>query len=83
MVFEKVGSTGDTVIHGDWSMKKLWYRAKIEIESRGPDAYLVKCDAFRVFDHGESHFEEERKLSGIKRGIYQDLLDAAKAKLQP
>lgn len=81
MVFERAGSTKDAVVYGDWSFSKLWYRAKLRFASSGPDTQLITCDAYRVYNHGEPHFEEEVKLTRMKKGLYQDLLDEAKAKL--
>ena len=81
MVFERPGSTQDAVVYGDWSFGKLWYRAKLRLIPSGSDSHLITCDAYRVYNHGEAHFEEEKRLSRMKKGLYQDLLDEAKARL--
>jgi hypothetical protein len=81
LVFERPGSTKDTVVYGDWSLTRLWYRAKLRITRTDPDTQLVTLDAFRVFSHGEAHFEEEKKLGKMSRGTYQEILEKAKVKL--
>ncbi len=84
MQFERQGSLGATVIYGDWSSKDVWYRAKIKINrlDTDPDTFVVTCDAFRVLHRGDPHFEEESRLSSLKKGSYQELLDKAKARLE-
>lgn len=88
MQFEKQGSLGATVIYGDWSSKDIWYRAKIKINrletetGTEPETYVVTCDAFRVLHRGDPHFEEEHRLTSLKSGPYQELLDKAKARLE-
>lgn len=81
LVFEKEGSAGDLVLYGDWSGKRLWYRAKVRFSPMGPDTRLVTCDLYRVRNHGEEHFEEAQRLEHSKRGTYQDLLNKVKARL--
>jgi hypothetical protein len=81
MLFEKKGNAGETLLYGDWSAKRVWYRVKIQITLNGPDSEIVSCDAFRVLNHGDPHFEEEQKLSSLRRGTYQHLLNKAKAQL--
>lgn len=87
MVFEKEGTTGDTVLFGDWTFKRVWYRAKVRISSMpreaGPRTYLVTCDVFRVYSRGDKHFEEEHRLKSAKRSYYQEILDSAKAQVPP
>jgi hypothetical protein len=86
--FERQGSLGATVMYGDWSSKDVWYRAKIKINrletdtDTESDTYVVTCDAFRVLHRGDPHFEEEHRLTSMKSGPYQDLLDKAKARLE-
>lgn len=81
MVFEREGSAMDAAVYGDWSFKKLWYRARVKIQLASAETHLVTCDAFRVYERGDKHFEEERRLSGLKRGGYQDLLAKARDRL--
>lgn len=78
LAFERKGSTWNTILHGDWSDGKIWYRARIYIQSYDAGKYLVSGDLFRVIDKGDAHFEEERKASG--RGELQELLKQVKAR---
>ena len=79
MQFEKQGSTGSSVLYSDWSFKPIWYRARVQLLKTEEDTYVVTCNAFRVNERGDPHFEEEHKV--LQKGHYQDLLDKAKAKL--
>ena len=82
LVFEKEGSAGDLLLYGDWSGKKIWYRIKLNFVTLEHDTEIITCDAFRVTDHGDSHFEEERKLTHTKGGTCRELLQQVKAKLE-
>ncbi len=83
MLFEKEGNVGETVLYGDWNAKRVWYRVRIQMNLGGPDSELVTCNAFRVLNHGDPHFEEEQRLSRLRAGAYQHLLNLAKARLNP
>ena len=81
-VFEKEGSNMNTLMHGDWSPGKVWVRVKVYIrELSAPNELLLECDAFMVNNHGDVRFEEEYKLSKMRRGAYQDLLEEVKKKV--
>jgi hypothetical protein len=82
LVFEKEGGAGDLLLYGDWSGKKIWYRIKVNLVTLEHDTELIKCDAFRVTDRGDSHFEEERRLNHTKGGTCRELLQQVKAKLE-
>jgi hypothetical protein len=79
LVFERPGTTTESVFYGDWS-GKVWYRVKIKIETPDADLNLVKCDTYRIVGHGDPRFEEETKVS-FGKGKYQELLDRAQARL--
>src|SRR5882724_3886073 len=81
LMFEKEGSTGDMVVYGDWSSNKPWYRVKLNIKSLDAETQLVECDAYRVTEHGDPRFEEEKRLTRFKKGAYQDLLNRVKDRL--
>ena len=80
LVFDRVGTATDTVLYGGWHGQKVWYRAKVRLARMGAEGVLVSCDGFRVLDHGEGHFETEKKLSGGKR--WQEMLERARARLK-
>src|SRR5262245_17407040 len=50
LVFDRPGNTGDSVLWGDWSGGKIWYRAKINFVTTGNDHHIVRCDAYRVLE---------------------------------
>jgi len=81
MQFEKPAGTGASILYSDWSFKEIWYRVRIKFIKTDAGSYVVTCNVWRVNERGSAHFEEEHRLSGMKRGPYQDLLDQAKAKL--
>lgn len=81
LAYERPAGAGDTVLFGDWSFKQNFYRARVRILKQEGRRCLVTCDAFRVLNHGEAHFEEEKRLSRAKAGQYQKLLEQAVAKL--
>jgi hypothetical protein len=80
LVLEKRGSTMSSVLYGDWS-GGVWTRVKLRIRDYGPDARLLECNAYRVRGRGDAVFEEEQKLSSMKSGPYQKLLDEVKQRL--
>ena len=80
LVFDIRGNGTDTVLYGDFSGEKVWYRAKVRLVTMGTDSVMVSCDGFRVLDHGDGHFESEHKLS--RRGRYQELLDKVRTRLK-
>ncbi|HEY5913251.1 MAG TPA: hypothetical protein VJA21_21880 [Verrucomicrobiae bacterium] len=83
LVFEKRGSGMNTLVYGDWSGKPVWFRVKVYLRQVGaPNTVLFDCDAFRVLERGDPHFEEEHKLTKLHRGTYQELLDKVSHRLQ-
>lgn len=82
LVFELPGTATDTVLYGGWHENTVWYRAKIHLTAMGDEAVLLSCEAFRVLDHGDQHFETEHKLSGSKGARYQELLEQVRARLK-
>ena len=81
LMFEKEGNTGDMLMYGDWSGKKPWYRVKLNIKTLNAETQLIECDAYRVTEHGDPRFEEEKSLSRLKKGVYQDLLNRVRDRL--
>jgi hypothetical protein len=81
MQFEKPAGTGASILYSDWSFKPIWYRVRIKLIKTGAGLYVVTCNVWRVNERGDPHFEEEHKLSGMKGGPFQELLEQAKAKL--
>ena len=81
-VFEKAGTSMDTLMYGDWTPGAVWVRVKVYLRQLGsPNEILLECDAFMVNNHGDTRFEEEHKLSKMRRGPYQDLLEEVKKRV--
>lgn len=83
LIFEKQAGAGDTILYGDWSLKRNWLRAKARITRQEARRSLVICDAFRVVNRGDGHFEDERKLSRTSAAYYQKILERAASQLAP
>lgn len=80
MVFEKKGSTFQTLAYGDWPGDvPIWIRVKVSIVPAGDSAFLLECKVFRVSDKGYAIEEEIPISSG---GHYQDLLDEVAARFR-
>ncbi len=80
LVFEKPAGAMATVLYGDWDPHKVWFRVKVRIAGLDEGRQLVTCDLYRVTDHGDVHFEVERKISPVKKGPYRELLNRVKAR---
>ena len=80
-VFEKKGSGMNTLVYGDLTGQPVWVRVKVALHEQNPSETLVECDAYIVQGHGNSFFEEERKLPNYGSGPYQELLDQIKMRL--
>lgn len=83
LIFERQAGAGDTLLYGDWSLQRNWHRAKVRVKRREQRTCLVTCDAFRVMNRGDAHFEDEKRLSRGGHKQYQKLLEEAAAKLPP
>ena len=82
LVFEKEGSSMNTLMYGDWTPGKVWVRVKVYLRQlSAPNEILLECDAFMVNNHGDVRFEEEFKLTKMRRGTYQDLLEEVKKRV--
>ncbi len=83
-VFEKKGTSMNTLVYGDWSPDSVWVRVKLFVRELPPSPeVLVECNAYMVSgDHGDIRFEEEHKLTRMHRGKYQDLLEEISKRLQ-
>jgi hypothetical protein len=83
LVFEKEGTRMDTLVYGDWSPKKVWVRVNVYVHDlTSIQQVLLECDAFMVAEHGDTHFEEEHKLTSVHRGRFQDLLNEVSQRLR-
>ena len=82
-VFEKAGTSMNTFVYGDWSDQKVWVRVKLYLTKLGnTQQVLLDCDAYMVNEHGDPRFEEEHKLTRMRRGRYQELLETIGQRLR-
>ena len=86
MVFEKRGSRGNHLAHGGWITtdegNQTWVRVKADLVDLGGGAHRLQCQAFMVPHHGDSIFEEEKKVANFRSGPYQKLLDQVAERLK-
>jgi hypothetical protein len=82
LVFEKPGGSGDTLLYGDFHGRSVWYKVRVHLEVLDGETILLSCNAFRVLDHGDAHFETEQRLSHARKGECRALLAKVKARLE-
>jgi hypothetical protein len=75
LIFDKEGSTAQTVAHGSWMDGPVWYRVKLRLMPRADGSLWIEAVAFRVTAHGDSIMEEEKALPMSQRKHYQKILD--------
>lgn len=80
LVFEKPGTTMQGLTYGGWYENEVWVRLKVDITRYGTNAHLLECDVLAVTSHGDSFFEEERRMLKIGKGHYKDLLKQVRDK---
>jgi hypothetical protein len=74
--FEKEGTRTDQMAYGGWlDESRVKVRVRVEIVPLGAGAYRLQCMAWMVKNPGDSHFEEETKLTNLSSHPYQKLLD--------
>jgi len=83
LVFEKPGSFMNELAYGSWMDSEVWIRVKLYISRFGDNSHVVACDAFVVRDRGQPAFEEEIKLSKVRRGPYRKMLKEIRDRLNP
>jgi len=83
MVFEKTGTGWNQAAYGGWvDAKPVMVRVRAGVDAQPDGASRLWCDAYMVADPGDAHFEEEHKLTRVRRGPYQDLLEQVAAQLK-
>jgi hypothetical protein len=61
---------------------KTLVRVKTQTVELGGGSYRLQCQAFMVRNAGDSFFEEETRLSNMRGGPYQQLLDEVAGRLK-
>ena len=81
LVFEKEGSSWETMNYGGWSTDRVWVRVRANVSPDGNDLFTLACDAFVVQGHGQRGTENEHKFLFAKRSECKQILDQIKASL--
>jgi hypothetical protein len=83
MVFEKRGSTMNNLAYGNWmGGEPVWVRVKVSIVRTGEMANRLQCTASLLRDRN-GLMEEEIKVSRLRSGPYQKLLEEVRRRLNP
>jgi len=83
MVFEKPGTKMNQGAYGGWTdAKPVTVRVRAGVESLPSGANRLWCQTYMVEDAGHTLFEKEHKLTGVRSGTYQKLLDEVAARLK-
>ena len=83
LVFEKQGTTMNNLVYGDWSGKGVWVRVKVYLRELGdPHDIMLDCNTYMVQEHNNPLFEEEHKLTKMRKGPYQKLLNEVSKRLK-
>jgi hypothetical protein len=86
MVFEKEGSRANTFAYegvvGTYYGAQTVMRVRAEVVDMGSGTQRLQCQAYVVKDYGQGNFEEEQRLTNVRGGPYQSLLNKAAKKLK-
>jgi hypothetical protein len=83
LVFEQEGSSMNRIAYGNWmGGTPVYVRVKASIVPLAEGQYRLQCNAHMVRDKDDSFFEEEVKLTNIRRRPYQDMLDKVAKRLR-
>lgn len=83
MIFEKTGTGWNQAAYGGWTdAKPVTVRVRAGVDAQADGTSRLWCEAYMVGDAGHSLFEEEHKLTSVRRGPYQDLLNQVAAQLK-
>ena len=86
MLFEKEGSRANQIgtagIVGAHYGAQVNVRVRAEIVDLGAGSHRLQCHAYMVSNAGDSFFEDEKPLSNLRGGPYQDLLDEVAKRLK-
>jgi len=86
MVFQKQGSHGQSLAYG--GVVDTYYggttvvRVRAQLVDLGAKGYRLQCQAYMVRNAEDSFFEDESRLTNIRRMPYQSLLDKVAERLK-
>jgi hypothetical protein len=82
LIFDKQGSALRSLAYGAWMDPTVWIRATVDIVSLGAHGNVLDCTVSYIQNRGDSILEEEQTSTGMKRGPFQKMLEAIKARLE-
>lgn len=82
LVFEKKGSTWNSLAYGGWSRQPVWVRVRVSLRPHRTGRQVLGCDAYLVRDRNGDFLEEERKPWVSRRGECERILNQIKARLE-
>ena len=86
MLFEREGSRANDIayngIAGSYYGEKSKVRVRGEVVELGGNSWRLQCQAFMVRNAGDSFFEEESRLTQLRAGPYQRMLNETAKRLQ-
>jgi hypothetical protein len=86
MIFEKEASRATTLsrdgVAATQAGARSLNRVRVEIIPLASGSHRLQCQAYVVSDAGDSFFEDEVRLTNLRRAPYQSLLNQVKAQLK-
>lgn len=82
LVFEKPGGSMDNLLYGGWSPGEVTIRVKVYLTASSATSYLVSCNGFLVRNANDMAIEDEQRLTKLRRGPYQKLLEEMQERLK-
>jgi hypothetical protein len=71
------------LMHGGWfDADGVRERVKLRLIPLSDGAYRIECTAVMVRDAGDAFFEEETRMTGLKSGPYEQLLEEVERRLR-
>lgn len=81
-IYDRPTSAMSQAIHGGWfDWGTVRERVRLRLVPLGDDLYRLEAKAVIVRDAGEAFFEEETRMTRLRSGPYQKLLDRVAASL--
>jgi hypothetical protein len=81
--YERRGSTMSQVVHGGWfDTEAVRERIKLYLVPQADGAHRLDCSAMMVSDPGDAFFEEESRMTTLRSGPYQKLLNEVERRLR-
>lgn len=86
LLFQREGSKANSLAYngvvGTHYGAQTLVRVKAELVDLGGNSHRLQCQTYMVRNAGDSFFEEESRLTNLRSGPYQKLLDQVAQRLQ-